>query len=108
VLSEDPRLDRFKGALAENYVCQALAANNIRPSYWESEGKAELDFLFQDQSGNIIPLEVKSADNVHAKSLTRFVERYRPPYSIRVSAKNFGFGNNIQSLPLYAVFCLNP
>ncbi|NCC77119.1 MAG: hypothetical protein EOM08_11875 [Clostridia bacterium] len=32
--------------------------------------------------------------------------RYAPPLSIRISAKYFGFANQIFSLPLYAVFCL--
>ena len=69
---------------------------------------AELDFVFQDREGNIIPLEAKSADNVRAKSLGIFVSLYHPPFAIRVSARNFGFENNIKSIPLYAVFCLEP
>lgn len=32
---------------------------------------------------------------------------YNPKYSIRISGKNFGFDNNIKSVPLYAVFCIN-
>jgi len=98
--------DGFKGALAENYICQALAANGIVPYYWTSQGKAEVDFLFQDRQGNIIPLEAKSADNVRSKSLRSYREIYEPVYSVRVSAKNFGFENGIKSVPLYAVFCL--
>ena len=108
VLSSPPSFDGFKGALAENYICQALTANGITPYYWESGGKAELDFVFQDRQGNIIPLEAKSSDNVRAKSLMRFIELYRPPYAIRVSAKNFGFENGIKSVPLYAAFCIHP
>ena len=99
-------LDGFKGALAENYIMQALVANGIKPFYWSSPGKAELDFLYQDDRGNIIPLEVKSAENVRARSLKSYVSVYHPPFSIRVSAKNFGFENKIKSIPLYAVFCL--
>ena len=98
----------FKGALAENYIMQALVANGASPYYWSSPGKAELDFVFQDREGNIIPLEAKSADNVRAKSLGIFVSLYHPPFAIRVSARNFGFENNIKSIPLYAVFCLEP
>ncbi|WP_296561483.1 ATP-binding protein [uncultured Acetobacterium sp.] len=96
----------FKGALTENYVMQALVTNGFAPYYWSSPGKAELDFVFQDRQGNVIPLEVKSADNVKAKSLKLFMSLYQPPYGIRVSAKNFGFENNIKSIPLYGVFCL--
>jgi hypothetical protein len=54
----------------------------------------------------IIPIEVKSGDNVRSKSLKVYCEKYRPTKSIRVSSRNFGFENNIKSLPLYAVFCL--
>jgi predicted AAA+ superfamily ATPase len=96
----------FKGALAENYIMQALVANSIKPYYWSSPGKAEVDFVFQDRQGNIIPLEAKSADNVRSKSLRNYRNIYKPVYSIRVSAKNFGFENGIKSIPLYAVGCL--
>lgn len=98
--------DDYKGALTENYVMQALVANGIKPFYWSSQGKAELDFVYQDREGNIVPLEVKSADNVRAKSLKTYCDTYKPAYSVRVSAKNFGFENNIKSVPLYAVGCL--
>lgn len=108
VLNSPPSFDGFKGALAENYVMQALVSNGISPYYWSSRGKAELDFVFQDHQGNIIPLECKSADNVRAKSLKAFISLYEPLYAIRVSAKNFGFENGIKSIPLYALFCLKP
>ena len=108
ILHSPHSFDGFKGALAENYIMQALVANGASPYYWSSPGKAELDFVFQDREGNIIPLEAKSADNVRAKSLGIFVSLYHPPFAIRVSARNFGFENNIKSIPLYAVFCLEP
>lgn len=108
VLHSPHSFDGFKGALAENYIMQALTVNGFAPYYWSSPGKAELDFVIQDRGGNILPLEGKSADNVKAKSLRTFVSLYEPPYAIRVSAKNFGFENNIKSIPLYALFCLKP
>jgi len=106
VLYTSHSFDGFKGALAENYIMQALIANGINPYYWSSSGKAEVDFVFQDRQGNIIPLEAKSADNVRSKSLRSYRDIYKPDYSIRVSARNFGFENGIKSIPLYAVFCL--
>lgn len=106
VINSPTSFSGFKGALAENYIMQALVINGFSPYYWSSPGKAELDFVFQDKQGNIIPLEGKSADNVRAKSLKSYISLYRPPYSIRVSAKNFGFENGIKSIPLYALFCL--
>ena len=106
ILHSPHSFDGFKGALAENYICQALITCGITPYYWTSPGKAELDFVFQDQHGTIIPLEAKSADNVRSKSLRSYRDIYKPSYSIRVSARNFGFENGIKSIPLYAVFCL--
>ena len=94
-----------KGAMTENYVAQELTANGHTIYYWESGGKAEIDFVIQ-LGDYIVPIEVKSADNVQSKSLKQFVGKYSPVYSIRVSAKNFGFENNIKSVPLYAVFCI--
>ena len=108
VLNGAPTFDGFKGALAENYICQCLTTNGFTPFYWSSPGKAELDFVFQDSQGNIVPLEAKSADNVKSKSLRQFVSIYKPAYSVRVSAKNFGYENDIKSIPLYALFCLKP
>jgi len=106
VLVDMPSFYGFKGALTENYVCSAFNTKGYTPFYWESQGKAEVDFVIQDKLGNIIPVEVKSSDNVKAKSLIQFVKRYNPSYSIRISVKNFGFENGIKSVPLYAVFCI--
>jgi predicted AAA+ superfamily ATPase len=108
VLHTPHSFDGFKGALAENYICQALAVNGITPYYWSSPGKAEVDFVFQDREGNIIPLEAKSAENVRSKSLRSYTDTYKPAFTYRVSGKNFGFENGIKSVPLYAVFCIKP
>lgn len=95
-----------KGAVAENYVMQQLVSIGLTPYYWESNGKAEVDFVIQLDS-LAIPVECKYADNVQAKSLKSYNQKYAPQYAIRVSSKNFGFENNIKSIPLYALFCLN-
>ncbi len=94
-----------KGAIAENYVMQQLVSIGLEPFYWESQGKAEVDFIFQTKNG-IVPIECKYSHNVQSKSLQVFIDKYNPIYSIRVSTKNFGFENNIKSIPLYALFCL--
>ncbi|MDR2835119.1 MAG: DUF4143 domain-containing protein, partial [Bacteroidales bacterium] len=95
----------YLGALTENYVAQTFVAQNRKLCYWISGNEAEVDFLLT-LDNSIIPCEVKSSDNVKAKSLQEYVKRYEPNYSIRISAKNFGFENNIKAVPLYAVHCL--
>ena len=94
----------FKGTMAENYVAQSLTANKHAIYYWESNSQAEVDFVIQDEKGNVIPIEVKYNTNVRAKSLGVFMNRYKSPYAIRISAKNFGFENSIKSVPLYAAY----
>ena len=88
ILHTPHSFDGFKGALCENYICQALFTLGIVPYYWSSQGKAEVDFVFQDKNGNIIPLEAKSADNVRSKSLKNYRDIYKPDYVINVDYKN--------------------
>jgi len=105
IISENYIGSGFKGVLAENYVAQALASAGYTTFYWESGGKAEVDFVIQ--TGEFaIPVEVKASDNVRSKSLNEYVKRYSPPYSYRVSTRNFGNENNIRSIPFYALFCV--
>ncbi|MBQ2205563.1 MAG: ATP-binding protein [Lachnospiraceae bacterium] len=96
----------FKGALAENYVAEELNANKNALYYWTSGQDAEVDFLLYSETDGIIPIEVKSGVRVSSKSLNVYIEKYKPNYAIRVSAKNFGYENNIKSVPLYAAFCI--
>lgn len=98
-------LNDFKGGLAENYVNVQLVANGYQTYYWESERGAEVDFVIQ-RDGDLIPIEVKSADNTKAKSLRVYMDAYKPPYAIKLSAKNFGFEDGKKTVPLYAAFCI--
>ena len=77
----------------------------IRTAYWESERGAEIDFIIQ-RDGQLIPIEVQSADNTRAKSLKVYMDTYKPAYAIKLSAKNFGFEDNKKIVPLYAAFCI--
>ena len=95
----------YKGVLAENYVAEVLYMKNRDLYYWQLGSQYEIDFLINIQ-GDIIPIEVKASDNITSKSLNYYIQRYKPLYSIRVSTKNFGFSNNIKSVPLYAVHLL--
>lgn len=95
----------YLGTIAENYVANELVCNGFDLYYYSINQVAEIDFLIETNDG-VIPIEVKASDNVQAKSLNYYMEKYRPKYAIRISAKNFGFDNNIKSVPLYATFCI--
>ena len=98
-------INDFKGGMAENYVNVQLSINGYHTYYWESERGAEIDFIIQ-RDGQLIPIEVKSADNTRAKSLKVYMDTYKPAYAIKLSAKNFGFEGNKKIVPLYAAFCI--
>ena len=93
------------GPLTENYVENELRINGYETYYWESSGRAEIDFLIQKET-EIIPIEVKSKEHTKSKSLNLYIQKYNPKTAIRISEKNFGLENNIKSVPLYAVFCI--
>ena len=68
--------------------------------------KSEVEFVFSNKSGKVVPIEVKSGKNTGAKSVRSFAEKYDIPYTLKPSMKNFGSGNGVRSIPLYAVFCI--
>lgn len=95
----------YNGVLAENYIACELFPKN-EELYYYTFNKYEIDFLIKIK-GDIIPIEVKALKRKTSKSLNEYKEKYSPKYCIRISTKNFGLENNIKSVPLYAVFCIN-
>ncbi len=97
--------EMYKGVLSENYIaCEFYS--KFKELYYYNFDKYEIDFLVKI-NGDIIPVEVKSSRRTNSKSLNEYIKKYKPKYSIRISQKNFGCENNIKSVPLYAVFCIN-
>ena len=94
----------FRGALAENYVYQQICSAGASAYYWGTASKAEIEFVGRDHDGLVIPIEVKSGKNVQSPSLKTFCQKYNLGCAVRISAKNFGFENGIQSVPLYAAW----
>ena len=92
----------FKGALAEQFVLQELAANGIEPSYWTSDsGNAEVEFVIQGEK-DVFPVEAKAGINTKAKSLKVYRELFNPPYAIRTSLQPYHDGEAVKDIPLYA------
>ena len=97
--------EMYKGVLTENYVaCEFYS--KFKELYFYNFDRYEIDFLIKI-NGDVIPVEVKSGRRTNSKSLNEYIKKYNPKYSIRISSKNFGFENDIKSVPLYAVFCIN-
>src|SRR3989339_350181 len=91
----------FKGALSENYILQSLVTQyEGLPRYWSSGATAEVDFTIQ--SGNdIIPIEVKSDENVRGKSFALYNQKYAPVIRVRFSLRNLKKDNNLINVPMF-------
>ena len=105
----------FRGALAENAVMQALISNDLQAYYWTPPSSwrttGELDFLLQTDRAEVGPVEVKSAHNVRARTLSMFMEKVAPPYAVIFSENDFSrgaaaSGTEVRYLPLYAAHCV--
>jgi len=94
----------FKGALTEQYVFQQLnSTNEYVIYYWSAErSTSEIDFIVQI-NGLVVPIEVKSEENLQAKSLKVYMEKFSPTVSVRTSMSDFRKQDWLTNLPLYAV-----
>lgn len=94
----------FKGALTEQYVLQELVGRkDVDIYYWSPENaRSEIDFLLQI-SGQVVPLEVKAEENLQAKSLRFFSEKYKPSRSIRTSMADYREEPWMCNIPLYGI-----
>ena len=93
----------FKGALAEQYVLQQIVAEtDYTPYYFSPSSHSEIDFLVQKE-GMVVPVEVKAKDNLHAKSLKAYWEKYKPANAVRTSMANYRQEAWMVNLPLYGI-----
>ena len=89
----------FKGAIIENYILQSLAAQfDDLPRYWTSGNSAEVDFVIQYKN-EIIPIEVKSDENIKSRSLQMYHQKYNPKLRIRFSLKNLSYQDGLLNIP---------
>ena len=95
--------EEFKGALTEQFVAQQLKASNRELYYYSTENSSgEIDFVIQKE--NIcIPIEVKAEENLRARSLRAFCEKYKPEMAIRTSMSNYKEQDWMVNVPLYAL-----
>ena len=94
----------FKGSFTEQFVLTELKSNKDIPIfYWSAErATAEIDFLIQLGS-DVIPIEVKASENLQAKSLKTFIEKYKTTKNVRTSMSNYREEEKLINIPLYTI-----
>lgn len=75
----------YKGYIAENFVQQELAAIGIEPSFSWGDARAEIEFIISNDSGQVIPIEVKSGRRTRAKSLQSYITKCKPHKTIKLT-----------------------
>ena len=100
--------EEFKGALTEQYVLQQLVTGASEAIYyWSTEHmRSEIDFIVQ-RGGKIIPIEVKASENLHAKSLRVFCDKFNQEIAIRTSMSDYRKETWMTNWPLYALPALD-
>ena len=98
---------KYKAILYENSVAIALINIGFSLQYYQSMGKAELDFVIQTRTGSIIPIELVPMNKTKSKSLALFIEKYKPVCAFRITGDNFCVKKNVRYIPVYATFCLS-
>jgi uncharacterized protein len=102
LLEKNSILTEYKGALTEQFVCQQLIPSH-QLFYWTAEaGTAEIDFVLQLKN-EAIPIEVKAEENLKAKSLKLFVEKFKTKTAYRASMNKYRIESWLTNIPLYAV-----
>ncbi|MCR5604051.1 MAG: AAA family ATPase [Lachnospiraceae bacterium] len=101
-----PQTDNvYKGAVVENYVVEEFMAKGKNLNYFKPSESMEIDLIYDDGK-DIIPVEIKSGRHKRSTSLKNYIDKYSPPYALRISERNFGEADGIRSVPLYAVWCI--
>jgi hypothetical protein len=95
--------EEFKGALTEQFVLQQIIYKGHQPYYWSTqESMAEVDFVIQ-KNQEIIPIEVKSSENLKSRSLRTYFDKYKPNTCLRTSLSNYKKQDWMENIPLYGI-----
>ncbi len=98
--------ENIKEILYENHVAKSLIESGYSLYYYQSAGKAEVNFVIQNRMGKIIPIEIATKTMSKAKSLSVFMKKYTTLQAYRITENNFSTKKDVRYIPVYAAFCL--
>ena len=99
--------ENLRETLYENHIAKTLMEAGYSLYYYQSQGKAEVNFVIQNRMGQIIPIEITTKLMSKAKSLSVLMKKFTVQEGYRITENNFSTKKEIRYLPVYAVFCLN-
>jgi predicted AAA+ superfamily ATPase len=91
-----------KGMFTENFVCTHLAASIEQSIFYYSKDNSPMEIEFMIQHGtNIVPVEVKSEENLKSKSLSAFLQQNESMHGVRFSMSPYREQERMTNVPLY-------
>ena len=93
----------IRRSLIENDVANALIRLGYNLYYYQSDGKAEINFVIQDRNGKIMPIEVVNMKLIKAKAMSLFTSKFDIKECIRLTEDNFSSKKGVRFIPVYAV-----
>lgn len=105
--SEFEKDENLRETLYENHIAKTLIEAGYSLYYYQSQGKAEVNFVVQNRMGQIIPIEITTKLMSKAKSLSVLMKKFTVQEGYRITENNFSTKKDIRYIPVYAIFCLN-
>ena len=97
----------YKGFVVENFIQNELIVKGIYPTYSWSERNSEIEFILKTPQGDPVPLEIKSGTKTRAKSLSVYIEKYKPLKTVKLIGKDSARYGKDTVLPLYYIDYIN-
>ena len=101
----DGNLGIYKGAIYENIIADIFSKSGKKLYYYERNSQLEVDFFIR-RNKTATAVEVKSAHNTKSKSMDAVMRYQNVKFGIKLSTKNVGKANNVESYPLYMAMFL--
>jgi predicted AAA+ superfamily ATPase len=95
----------YKGALYENIVADIFTKSEKKLYYYEYRSQIEMDFFIR-RGGELTAVEAKAADHTKSKSMRSIIDNYGVKRGIKLSAKNIGYKDSVETIPLYMAMFL--
>ena len=98
--------EELRQVLYENSIAVSLFSSGYNLFYYQSDGKAFIDFVIQTRTGRIVPIELVPYSKTKSKALSVYINKYKPSEAIRITQDNFCIKKGVRYIPIYATFCL--
>ena len=97
--------NNLRKSLIENDIANTLIKLGYNIFYYQTDAKAEVEFIIQNNIGKIIPIELTSTKSSKSKILSTFNEKFNIKESIKITEDNFIKRKDTRLIPIYAICC---